>query len=302
MNRSHLCRLGLLTLSGAAAPAGAQTSTLRLAGGEIRLILTGDFSPALRQEMQVWIERSTDALIRYLGRLPAPRFELRLSATSGRGIGGGVTDRDPALFVGIRVGRDTTAAEFLNDWVLVHEMVHVAVPRLPRAQNWLHEGLATYVETIARARVGITSPAQAWGELASGMPQGLPKDGDRGLDHTPTWGRTYWGGAIFCLLADLKIRRASNGALGLQQALQGVLAAGGHYGEDWSTERFLTVADAAVKQTSLSELYREMKDRPMPVDLEALWHELGVRATPGGGAVLFDDAAPGAAWRRGIAG
>lgn len=305
MNRRTLCHLGLLPLMagvGAGRAADAPGSTLRLGGGEIVLTLSSDFPAATRKEIQVWITRSADALVRYLGRLPAPRFELRLEAAPGHGVRGGVTDRDPALFVGARVGRDTTAAEFLDDWVLVHEMVHVAVPRLPRAQNWLHEGLATYVETVARARAGITSAQQLWSELSRGMPQGLPRPGDRGLDRTPTWGRTYWGGAIFCLLADLRIRRATSGRLGLQQALQGVLAAGGNYGEDWSATRFLGVADAAVGQTSLSDLYNEMKDQPMPVDLDALWRELGVVQRPDGGAVQFDDTAPGASLRRAIGG
>ena len=42
------------------------------------------------------------------------------------------------------------------------------------------------------------------------MPFGLPKEGDKGLDYTHTWGRTYWGGAIFCLLADIEIRQQTN--------------------------------------------------------------------------------------------
>jgi len=275
---------------------------VRLGGGEMALTLSGDFPAETRQEIDVWIKRSADAIVRYFGRLPAPRFELRLAARPGHGVAGGVTDRDPDLFVGVRVGRETNAAEFLDDWVLVHEMAHVGIPRLPRTQDWLHEGLATYVETVARARAGITPATQLWGEFVRGMPQGLPQPGDRGLDHTHTWGRTYWGGALFCLLADLRIRRASGGKLGLQQALQGVLAAGGHYGEDWSTAKFLGVADTAVGQTRLADLYGEMKDKPVPVDLDALWRELGVVQTPGAKAVRFDDAAPDASLRRAIGG
>jgi len=41
-----------------------------------------------------------------------------------------------------------------------------------------------------------------------------------------------------------------------------------------------------------------MKDEPSPVDLDALWRELGVRAT--GAHVILDDAAPLAATRRAI--
>ena len=41
------------------------------------------------------------------------------------------------------------------------------------------------------------------------MPKGLPQAGDQGLDNTGTWGREYWGGAMFCLLADIEIRKAT---------------------------------------------------------------------------------------------
>ena len=41
------------------------------------------------------------------------------------------------------------------------------------------------------------------------MPKGLPQAGDQGLDNTATWGRKYWGGAMFCLLADIEIRKAT---------------------------------------------------------------------------------------------
>ena len=126
------------------------------------------------------------------------------------------------------------------------------------------------------------------------MPQGLPGPGDAGMDHTPTWGRIYWGGAIFCLRADVEMLRRSAGRVGLQQALQGVLAAGGNYGVPWSVARTLAAADAAVGDTVLTQLYRRIKDTPAPPDLDALWRELGV------GSDGFDEAAPLAAVRRAI--
>jgi hypothetical protein len=75
-----------------------------------------------------------------------------------------------------------------------------------------------------------------------------------------------------------------------------VLAAGGDYRVTWDAQRILAAADAAVGQNTLSEMYREAKDRPVAVDLAAFWRDLGVD-----GGALRDDA-PLAAVRRAILG
>jgi len=72
--------------------------------------------------------------------------------------------------------------------------------------------------------------------------EGLPQAGDQGLDNTGTWGRKYWGGAMFCLLADIEIRKRTNNRRGLQDAMRGVLAAGGSHEQDWPIERILSKA------------------------------------------------------------
>src|SRR5262245_62277172 len=109
----------------------------------------------------------------------------------------------------------------------------------------MEEGLATYVEPLARAQAGLLAPEVVWGDLVRGLPKGLPQAGDRGLDHTPTWGRTYWGGALFYLLAELEIRRRTDNRAGLQDALRGVVAAGGNISRSWPVEKVLTKGDAA---------------------------------------------------------
>jgi hypothetical protein len=126
------------------------------------------------------------------------------------------------------------------------------------------------------------------------MAQGQPQAGDTGQDHTRTWGRTYWGGAMFCLLADVQMLQRSGGKSGLREALRGVLAAGGHYGVSWSVARILATADAAVGQDTLQRLYAGMKDSPAPADLEGLWRQLGVEGD------RLNDTAPLAAVRRAI--
>jgi hypothetical protein len=130
------------------------------------------------------------------------------------------------------------------------------------------------------------------------MDQGLPKAGDRGLDVTHTWGRTYWGGAVFCLLADIEIRKRSGNRLGLENAMRGILKAGGSIEVEWPLARALQVADQAVGVPVLEELYDRMKAAPVSPDLNQLWKDLGVARQAG--KIVFDDAASLAPIRKAI--
>ncbi len=267
---------------------------LTVGASRLELQFAPGFDARLRAEATAWVQRSADAVAAYFGRFPVPQAELLMVPSGAAGVHSGVTYGEPALLVRVRLGRDTTQAQFLDDWVMVHEMIHLAVPRTPRSQRWLHEGLATYVESVARGRAGLIAPASVWHAWAKAMPQGQPRAGDSGLDHTPTWGRTYWGGAMFCLLADVQMLTRSACRAGLQQALQGVLAAGGNYGVAWSVDRILATMDAAAGQSTLTDLYQRLKDSNEPTELDTLWRELGVVGNK------LDDNAPLAAVRRAI--
>ena len=103
-------------------------------------------------------------------------------------------------------------------------------------------------------------PAKCGAAGCGGCRSGQPQPGDRGLDQTLTWGRVYWGGAMFCLLADVRTRQRDPACRGLQQALQGVLQANGDYRVAWPVQRILATGDAALGQTTLSDLYSDLKD------------------------------------------
>jgi len=184
------------------------------------------------------------------------------------------------------------------DWMLTHEMVHLTFPSVPDEHHWIEEGIATYVEPIARVRAKKFDANEMWYEVVRDMHQGLPESGDQGLDHTHTWGRTYWGGAMFCLLADVEIRKQTNNKKGLDDALRGILLAGGDMRHDWPLGNALEAGDRATGTTVLRTLYAKMKNEPYPVDLPALWQQLGI--VQDGDTVRFVDTAPLAAIREGI--
>jgi hypothetical protein len=216
----------------------------------------------------------------------------------GRGVRGGHTFGRNGALIKIAIGRSSTASDLARDWMMTHEMIHLAFPDVAERHHWIEEGLATYIEPIARTRARDLTPEKAWGDLIDGLPQGLPQSGDRGLDFTPTWGRTYWGGALFCLLADVEIRGRTENRKGLEHALRAIQRAGGTIESEWELTRALEIGDRASGVPVLSELYRKMRATPVPVDLDALWQELGVKRQ--GGGIAFDDAAPLASIRRAI--
>jgi hypothetical protein len=201
-------------------------------------------------------------------------------------------------FIKIAVGRSSTPADFADDWMMTHEMIHLAFPSMAEQHHWIEEGLSTYVEPIARAKARNSTTEKAWGDLVDGIPQGLPQRGDRGLDFTPTWGRTYWGGALFCLLADIEIRKRTGNQKGLQDALRAIVNAGGTIENEWEITRAFGIGDRAVGVPVLRELYDKMKSTPAPVDLDALWRQLGVERH--GGETKWNDSAPLSAIRKAI--
>ena len=227
-----------------------------------------------------WIERSARIVADYYAGFPAPLVVLRIHTAPRGAVGGGRTTNESGLVIQVSVGRGVTSSELAADWVLVHEMVHLALPELGRRHNWLAEGLATYVEGIARAQYGNRDVADVWAEYRRSMPLGLPHPGEGGMDQTPTWGRTYWGGALYCLQSDVGIREQTGNRAGLQTALRAILKETGGYRAERDIDDVLRIGDAATGTRVLQDLYRETKAKPLTPDLDLLWSRLGVPNDP----------------------
>jgi len=223
-----------------------------------------------------WIKYSAQVVHQYYGRFPVDRLKIELNVAGGFAVRFGQAFGGESPHLRIVVGEDINQEMLRKDWIMVHEMVHLAMADVPRSNRWLLEGLATYVESIARAQLGYLTEEFVWNGFINRMPQGLPAAGDEGLDHTPTWGRTYWGGAMFCLLADIEIRRLTNNQMSLRDALRGVLNDGYSMESETMPMQIFNSGDAATGVPVLVELYQKMRADPMLVDLQALWIDLGV--------------------------
>jgi hypothetical protein len=245
---------------------------------------------------------AASAVATYYGSFPVASARVLIIPVAGRhGVLQGTTWGDmrgfPA-FTRMRVGEHTTQADLNDDWMMTHELVHSAFPSMPDDQHWIEEGLATYVEPIARVMTGELTAKTIWSDMFRDVHQGEPAPGDEGLDRTHTWGRTYWGGAMFCLVADVEIRKATRNRKGLQDALRGIVEAGGTIDHDWTLPQALAIGDRTTKTHVLTRLYDDWKGKPVQVDLPNLWNELGVQAGPNG--IEFVDTAPSAKVREAI--
>jgi hypothetical protein len=249
------------------------------------------------------VHKAASAIVAYYGRLPIPRDRMLIVPVAGRsGVFNGTTwphHGEFQSFTRIHVGQHTTSADLAEDWMVTHELVHTAFPSLDDDQHWMEEGQATYVEPVARVMAGELEARRIWRDMVRDMRKGEPQAGDEGLDHTHTWGRTYWGGALFCLVADVEIRRETQNRKGLQDALRAVVAEGGTIDHDWPLQQALAIGDRATGTHVLTGMYAEWKDKPVPVDLPKLWEELGIRTNPDG-MVEFVSTAPLAKVREAI--
>jgi hypothetical protein len=272
--------------------------TLNSAGSTIHVYFPAPPSDPLKQVIQIWITKAATAVSNYYRRYPVSTVDITVNLRNRPGTGGGHASGWNGARIEIAVGRNTTAAQLDDDWIMTHEMVHLAFPSVAEKHHWIEEGLATYVEPVARARVGQLTAEKIWGDMVEGMPNGLPERGDRGLDQTPTWGRTYWGGAMFCLYSDVEIRRRTHNQKGLEDAVRAILEKNGSIQTEAELTDLLATGDKATGVPVLRELYNQWSGKPVTPDLNALWKQLGVIST--GDTVRFDDDAPLAPVRRAI--
>jgi hypothetical protein len=282
----------LFALTSRPAFSAESRKTLSACESTIDVSFAGSTEKVSQDDLLNWIKRAATAVCIYYGKYPVSHVTVEVHMRGDPGIHHGVTyPSDGGGLITISLGPATTTGQLESDWMLTHEMIHLAFPSMAENHHWIEEGISVYVEPIARVQAGQLSATAMWRDVVRDMPQGEPQPNDRGLDRTHTWGRTYWGGAMFCLVADVRIRKQTANRKGLQDALRAIVDAGGTINQDWDIERALAVGDKATGTTVLIDLYREAREKPASVDLPALWFQLGIHRKVDG-SVEFVPSAP----------
>ncbi|MBC8074031.1 MAG: hypothetical protein IAG13_37270 [Deltaproteobacteria bacterium] len=271
---------------------------ITVGGAVLDLVMEGDAPPLPVERFAEWVRSCAQMIADYFGgALPVPGLEIAIVVSGGGTVGFG--SHQDGRWIRVRVGRQISERTFVLDWTMVHEMLHACFPDLDDDHRWMQEGLSTYLEPIVRARAGQITHERVWERWTDNMHNGRPGLLDRGLDRTHTWGRTYWGGAVFWLVADIRLRQATAGRKSLRDVMMHLASIGANGRVDWSTAQVLEAAEAGTGSTAITEVYREQALAPGDTDLDGLFAALGVVRSQGG-SITFDERAPLAAIRRAI--
>ena len=261
--------------------------------GVLRLAILDGISEGGRADLVDWVRRTAEAESNYWQGFTAPQMLLTLVPTQGkRGMGFGRTEAPGGATVMVEVGADVDKRRLFDGWVLVHELIHTGMPYIRGRSTWFMEGAATYVEPIIRARAGWKTEEVVWKEWMDDMPRGVPAFG-AGLANG---GQPYWAGALFMLMADLGIRRETNGAKGLEDCLGGALWSGHEASTNERLQDYVAACDGATGTKVVGGLVDLYYTTGAPMDLAAFWRDLGVSEV--GGRIALNDSAPQAQWRK----
>ncbi len=262
--------------------------------GVLRLAILDGFAQGSTPDLVDWVRRTAQAESNYWQGFTAKQMLVGLVPVARPGVGYGRTVSGGGATVMVEVGAQVDRRRLFDAWVLVHELIHTGMPFIRGRGTWFMEGAATYIEPIIRARAGWKTEEEVWKEWVDDMPQGVRAFAN-GLANAS--GReNYWGGAAFMLMADIGIRRATDGAKGLEDCLAGALWNGLDAPQTVQVVDYAAACDLATGTKVASELVERHYRGAEPAFLDALWKELGVALV--GGRIALDDAAPSAKWRK----
>ncbi len=261
---------------------GVRRCQVEVEGGSLEVGLMGD--PGEDARRCDWVRQAAREVLTVRRRFPYARATVLVLPVPGRkdaGVFGRVWWSMPPS-VALLAGEGASAAAFTEDWVAVHELLHLAHPVfLPRVP-WLSEGLATYYTELAKARSGRHSARQGWDNLVDGFSRGRAQAGNLTMEEVAAHGSLYqglyWSGALLALHLDVELRRLTDN----RACLDSVLERLGETGPTSTQEAFAAAVDALAGQPLFESVLRRHLSAPAFTEESPLLDALGVKGEADG--------------------
>ena len=193
---SSLLALLAFAFSGLGAEPAAR---LKVGGGEIEVSCDRPVTATLQKSITEWVTTCARAVTSYYGHFPVKKVRIEIAVTDSDEVSGGMTYGYDTPVINLNVGNKTKTSDLAQDWILTHEMVHLSFPSVADEHHWIEEGIATYVEPIARAQIHQLTPESIWADVMENAPAACRSAATKG-SITRTHGGEPTGAARFSVL------------------------------------------------------------------------------------------------------
>jgi hypothetical protein len=262
---------------------GGRRCEVRLQDALLQVAILGEMTHMKDAALCEWLRRTAEEVRTVRRGFPYPRATVLVYPVPRRttaDVFGMVMWSSPPS-IALLVGQDAEPSSFRDDWVALHELLHLTHPAIVPRAPWITEGLATYYTEVARARSGRQTQEQAWQGLVQGFALGKSQAAGRTMqeminENAPPG--IYWVGAFFALRLDVELRRVTGNARGLEDVLE-LLAT---QGPTSSVKAYGAAVDRVAGRPIFDSLLAQELRLPAFAGLGGLLEELGVRATPSG--------------------
>ncbi|MBC8068515.1 MAG: hypothetical protein IAG13_09290, partial [Deltaproteobacteria bacterium] len=275
------------------------------AGAEIEIVRLDQAIACDRAGVRRWIVDAVDAVAMLYGSYPREHLQVIVVPVEGGDgmVYFGAAVRGGGAGVYLLLDTDAAAERLPGGWTTVHELLHHGMPFVEDA--WMAEGWVSYYTELMRTRAGHRSEAEGWHELAEAFARG--REGVReatlqqlsdGMHETHAYQRVYWGGAAIAFEIDITLRRESDGARGLDDAMRHLRSCCGDAKRRVSADAMLAELDRWHGAPIFTQIAaRHLAGAEFP-DIAELYGRLGM--TMGASTVTLDERHPAAAVRRAI--
>ena len=259
-------------------------------GATLRVSLAKTDDNYDRERVLSWIRATANDVALTYGRFPNPSPQVvvvPLPSHDENPVPFGRVIRDGGETIQLFVNPGRPLSEFLDDWTATHEFSHLMLPYLDRKHRWISEGFAQYYQNVLLSRSGAYDNQRAWQKIYDGLERGRksrpelsPNEAAEGGIRTGLM-KIYWTGAAIALLADVELRRRSDGAESLDSVLGQLQTCCLPADRVWSGRELFRTLDGFIGEPLFMPLYKRYADTAGFPDTSEVFTQLGLAVDDG---------------------
>jgi hypothetical protein len=183
------------------------------------------FSFDEQHKLKTWITYADSCAQKVLGKYPFdPHYTFHRVDSAYQAVVFGHTGRNETVHgVHFYVDPAYPMKDFMDDWIGPHEISHLALPKLGKANRWFFEGFATYISRAVMVEMGTITQAEADSTIQkriSDMTWAFEKStsnfitvADSLVDNHHLYPELYWGGGSYWHKAEQRLQEQGKNSL-----------------------------------------------------------------------------------------